>query len=94
MLTPTSFKAFDATALAPALGQMSSFNETFDVELLIHLAQLYGRRPWPSSPSCSPRIFAATKFLSVDPGPRHLAMIHQIVDVYDQFVAPVRPGQR
>jgi len=35
--------------------------------------------------------FAATKFPSVDPGPRHLAMIHQIVDVYDQFVAPVNP---
>jgi hypothetical protein len=34
---------------------------------------------------------AATKFPSVDPGPRHLAMIQQIVDVYDQFVAPADP---
>jgi hypothetical protein len=35
--------------------------------------------------------FAATKFPSVDPGQRHLAMIQQIVDVYDRFVAPVDP---
>ena len=89
--TQAGFKAFDATALAPALGQMSSFNETFDVELLIHLAQLYGPQALAVEPIVFTEDFAATKFPSVDPGPRHLAMIHQIVDVYDQFVAPVDP---
>ena len=89
--TQAGFKAFDAAALAPALGQMSSFNETFDVELLIHLAQLYGPQALAVEPIVFTEDFAATKFPSVDPGPRHLAMIHQIVDVYDQFVAPVNP---
>ena len=36
-------------------------------------------------------MFAATNFPSVDPGPRHLAMVHQVVDLYDQFVAPITP---
>jgi hypothetical protein len=89
--TQAGFKAFDATALGPALGQMSSFNETFDVELLIHLTQLYGPQALAVEPIVFTEDFAATKFPSVDPGPRHLAMIHQIVDVYDQFVAPVDP---
>jgi hypothetical protein len=89
--TQAGFKAFDAPALGPALGQMSSFNETFDVELLIHLAQLYGPQALAVEPIVFTEDFAATKFPSVDPGPRHLAMIHQIVDVYDQFVAPVDP---
>src|SRR5215831_18361309 len=40
--TQAGFKVFDAAALGPATGQMASFNETFDVELLIHLAQHYG----------------------------------------------------
>jgi hypothetical protein len=89
--TQAGFKAFDAAALGPALGQMSSFNETFDVELLIHLAQLYGPQALAVEPIVFTEDFAATKFPSVDPGPRHLAMIQQIVDVYDQFVAPVDP---
>jgi hypothetical protein len=89
--TQAGFKAFDATALGPALGQMSSFNETFDVELLIHLAQLYGPQALAVEPIVFTEDFAATKFPSVDPGPRHLAMIQQIVDVYDQFVAPADP---
>jgi hypothetical protein len=89
--TQAGFKAFDATALGPVLGQMSSFNETFDVELLIHLAQHYGSGALAVEPIVFTEDFAATKFPSVDPGPRHLAMIQQIVDVYDQFVAPVDP---
>ncbi len=89
--TQAGFKAFDAIALGPALGQMSSFNETFDVELLIHLAQLYGPEALAVEPIVFTEDFAATKFPSVDPGQRHLAMIQQIVDVYDRFVAPVDP---
>ncbi len=32
-----------------------------------------------------------TNFPSVEPGPRHLAMVHQVVDLYDRLVAPVAP---
>ena len=35
--------------------------------------------------------FAATNFPSVDPGPRHLAMVQQVVELYDRLVAPTDP---
>jgi hypothetical protein len=89
--TQAGFKVFDAAALGPAIGQMASFNETFDVELLIHLAQHYGPRALAVEPIVFTEDFAATNFPSVDPGPRHLAMVQQVVEVYDRFVAPVTP---
>jgi hypothetical protein len=89
--TQAGFKAFDAAALGPVIGQMTSFNETFDVELLIHLAQHYGSRALAVEPIVFTEDFAATNFPSVDPGPRHLAMIHQVVELYDRFVAPIAP---
>jgi hypothetical protein len=89
--TQAGFKAFDAAALGPVIGQMTSFNETFDVELLIHLAQHYGPRALAVEPIVFTEDFAATNFPSVQPGPRHLAMIHQVVELYDRFVAPVTP---
>ncbi len=66
--TQAGFKAFDAPALAPVIGQMTSFNETFDVELLIHLAQDYGPQALAVEPIVFTEDFAATKFPSVDPG--------------------------
>lgn len=90
--TQAGFKAFDADALGPVIGEMTSFNETFDVELLIHLAQRYGPRSLAVEPIVFTEDFAATNFPSVDPGPRHLAMVHQVVDLYDQFAAPVAPA--
>jgi hypothetical protein len=89
--TQAGFKAFDEAALGPALRQMTSFNETFDVELLIHLAEHYGPRTLAVEPIVFTEDFAATKFPSVEPGPRHLAMIRQIVEIYDQLVAPTAP---
>jgi hypothetical protein len=89
--TQAGFKAFDAAALAPAIGQMTSVNETFDVELLIHLAQDHGPRALAVEPIVFTEDFAATKFPSVDPGQRHLAMVNQVVELYDRFVAPVAP---
>ena len=89
--TQAGFKAFDAAALGPAIGQMASFNETFDVELLIHLAQHYGPQALAVEPIVFTEDFAATNFPSVDPGPRHLAMVHQVVELYDRLVAPVAP---
>jgi hypothetical protein len=89
--TQAGFKAFDAGTLGPAIEQMTSFNETFDVELLIHLAQHYGPRALAVEPIVFTEDFAATNFPSVDPGPRHLAMIRQVVELYDRFVAPVTP---
>ena len=89
--TQAGFKAFDAAALAPVLGEMASFNETFDVELLIHLAQRYGPAALAVEPIVFTEDFAATNFPSVDPGPRHLAMVHQVVELYDRFVAPFAP---
>jgi hypothetical protein len=89
--TQAGFKAFDGPALGPALGQMTSFNETFDVELLIHLAQHYGPQALAVEPIVFTEDFAATKFPSVEPGPRHLAMVRQVVDLYDRLVAPVAP---
>ena len=90
--TQAGFKAFDATALGPALRPMASFNETFDVELLIHLAQHYGPQALALEPIVFTEDFAATNFPSVKPGSRHLAMIHQVVELYDQFVAPTAPA--
>jgi hypothetical protein len=89
--TQAGFKAFDAAALGPAIGQMTSFNETFDVELLIHLAQHHGPRALAVEPIVFTEDFAATNFPSVEPGPRHLAMVQQVVELYDRFVAPVAP---
>ena len=89
--TQAGFKVFDAAALGPVIGQMTSFNETFDVELLIHLAQRYGPQALAVEPIVFTEDFAATNFPSVDPGPRHLAMVHQVVELYDRFVAPVAP---
>jgi hypothetical protein len=89
--TQAGFKAFDAAALGPVIQQMTSFNETFDVELLIHLAQDYGPGALAVEPIVFTEDFAATNFPSVDPGARHLAMVQQVVDLYDRFVAPVAP---
>ena len=89
--TQAGFKLFDGAALGPALRQMTSFNETFDVELLIHLAQHYGPQALAVEPIVFTEDFAATKFPSVDPGARHLAMVNQVVELYDRLVAPVAP---
>jgi hypothetical protein len=89
--TQAGFKAFDTAALGPALPMMTSFNETFDVELLIHLAQRYGPQALAVEPIVFTEDFAATNFPSVEPGPGHLAMIRQIADLYDRFVAPAAP---
>jgi hypothetical protein len=89
--TQAGFKAFDGAALGPVMGQMTSFNETFDLELLIHLAQRYGPRALAVEPIVFTEDFAATNFPSVTPGPRHLAMVRQVVDLYDRLVAPVAP---
>ena len=89
--TQAGFKAFDGAALGPVIRQMTSFNETFDVELLIHLAQHYGPRALAVEPIVFTEDFAATKFPSVEPGPRHLAMVNQVVEIYDRFVAPIAP---
>jgi hypothetical protein len=89
--TQAGFKAFDGSALGPVIGQMASFNETFDVELLVHLAQQYGPQALAVEPIVFTEDFAATHFPSVEPGPRHLAMVHQVVDLYDWLVAPVVP---
>jgi hypothetical protein len=89
--TQAGFKAFDAAALGPALRQMASVNETFDVELLIHLAQRYGPQALALEPIVFTEDFAATNFPSVDPGPRHLAMVRQVAELYDRLVAPVTP---
>jgi hypothetical protein len=89
--TQAGFKAFDAAALGPVIGQMTSFNETFDLELLIHLAQRYGPQALAVEPIVFTEDFAATNFPSVTPGPRHLAVVHQVVDLYDRLVAPVAP---
>jgi hypothetical protein len=89
--TQAGFKAFDGAALGRALRPMTSFNETFDVELLIHLAQHYGPQALALEPIVFTEDFAATNFPSVKPGPRHLAMIRQVVELYDQLVAPTAP---
>jgi hypothetical protein len=89
--TQAGFKAFDGPALRPVIGEMTSFNETFDVELLIHLAQRYGPQALAVVPIVFTEDFAATNFPSVDPGQRHLAMVQQVVSLYDRLVAPVAP---
>src|ERR1700689_368846 len=90
--TQAGFKAFDGAALGPVIGEMTSFNETFDVELLIRLAQRYGPQALAVEPIVFSEDFAATNFPSVEPGRRHLGMVHPVVEVYDQLVAPVAPA--
>jgi hypothetical protein len=90
--TQAGFKAFGADALAGVLPAMSSFDATFDVELLIHLAQAHGAAALAVVPIVFTEDFAATNFPSVDPGAPHLAMVHQVVRLYDRFVAPVMPA--
>jgi hypothetical protein len=90
--TQAGFKAFDAAALVPVLPAMTSFNETFDVELLIHLAQRRGAQALAVEPIVFTEDLAASNFPSVEPGARHLAMIQQIVDIYDRLVAPSAPA--
>lgn len=90
--TQAGFKAFDAAALRPVLAEMTSFDETFDVELLIHLAQRHGPASIAVEPIVFTEDFAATNFPSVDPGARHLAMVRQVVDLHERFVAPVAPA--
>ena len=90
--TQAGFKAFDAVALVPVLPEMSSFDETFDVELLIHLAQRHGAAALAVEPIVFTEDFAATNFPSVDPGARHLAMVQQVVGLYDRSVAPTQPA--
>ena len=89
--TQAGFKAFDGAALGPVIGEMTSFNETFDVELLIRLAQRYGPQALAVEPIVFTEDFAATNFPSVEPGPRHLAMVRQVVELYDRLVAPTAP---
>jgi hypothetical protein len=89
--TQAGFKAFDGAALGPVIGEMTSFNETFDVELLIRLAQRYGPQALAVEPIVFTEDFAATNFPSVEPGPRHLAMVRQVVELYDRLVAPIDP---
>jgi hypothetical protein len=90
--TQAGFKAFDAEAIAPVLPDMSSFDATFDVELLIHLSQRYGASALAVEPIVFTEDFAATNFPSVDPGATHLEMVRQVVALYDRFIAPVRPA--
>jgi hypothetical protein len=90
--TQAGFKAFDPAALTAALHQAESFNETFDVELLVQLAQHAGAAALAVEPIVFTEDFAATNFPSVDPGPRHLAMVQQVIDLHDRLVAPVAPA--
>ncbi len=54
--TQAGFKAFDATALAPALGRCRRSTRPSTSSCSSIWPSSTGRRPWPSSPSCSPRI--------------------------------------
>jgi hypothetical protein len=91
--TQAGFKAFDAAALRPVPAEMTTFNETFDVELLIRLARRHGPHALAVEPIVFTEDFAATNFPSVDPGPRHLAMIRQLVELYDDLVAATEPAR-
>lgn len=71
---------------------MSSFYATFDVELLIHLVQRRGASAVAIEPIVFTEDFAATNFPSVESGEQHLAMVRQVVGLYDRFVAPEHPA--
>ncbi len=90
--TQAGFKAFAPEALAAALPRMSSFDETFDVELLIHLVDRDGADAIAVEPMVFVEDFAATNFPTGDPGAQHLAMVRQVVGLYDRFVAANQPA--
>ncbi|MGI9598637.1 MAG: hypothetical protein ACR2QK_20905 [Acidimicrobiales bacterium] len=92
--THAGFKAFDARPLSQVIGLMDSFDETFDVELLVRLTQHLSRSGEPGlavAPIVFVEDFAQTNFPSIDPGQRHLDMIGQLVAIHDRLVAPVVP---
>jgi hypothetical protein len=85
--TQAGFNAFDAAALGPAIRQMTSFNETSDVELLIHLAQHNGPQALAVEPIVFTEDFAATNFPSVEPGPRRVICAPQLTSALGPLTA-------
>ncbi len=86
--TQAGFKAFDAEALRTVLPSMFSFDATFDVDLLIHLAHRFGASAMAVEPVVFTEDFAATNFPSVEPGAQHLAMVQQVVRLAVSAAAP------
>lgn len=90
--TQAGFKAFDAAVLREVLPKVQAFKETFDVELLIHVAQQVGFDSVGTEPILFTEDFALTNFPSVDPSVGHLNMIRQIVEIYEKHVAKFTPA--
>ncbi|MBA2347679.1 MAG: hypothetical protein H0V81_05220 [Solirubrobacterales bacterium] len=91
--TQAGFKAFEAGALRDVLPLMSSFDESFDIELLIRLVDRNGADALAVEPIVFVEDYAATNFPSLEAGEQHLAMVHQVVGLYDRFLAPSRPAE-
>ncbi len=94
--TQAGFKAFDADALREVLPHMSSFDESFDIELLIRLVDHNGAAALAVEPIVFVEDYAATNFPSLELGAQHLSMVHQLVGLYDRFLAASQPttGER
>lgn len=91
--TQAGFKAFDAKVLSEVISEIRSFKETFDVELLIHVAKKSGSEGIEAVPILFTEDFALTNFPSIDPGEGHLNMVKQIVDIYEEHIAECSPAE-
>lgn len=85
--TQAGFKAFDSAVFMRTLLMMSSFHETFDVEMLINTA----RHSSPDSITAVPILFtedlAMTNFPAASPSAGHLKMVQQIVETYERLAS-------
>ncbi len=96
--TQAAFKGFDARVLGNALRLMTSFDESFDVELLLRLTlDATDHAGVEVVPIVFVEDFAGSQFPTAIEhddagsyavaGPRHLDMIKQLLAVYEQVVA-------
>ena len=90
--TQAGFKAFRADDLEEIIPDISSFQELFDIELLINIVNNQGKDSIDVMPILFTEDFALTNFPSLKPGEGHLNMITQIIDIYENNIAAQQPA--
>tara|TARA_B100000809_G_scaffold261729_1_gene311183 strand:- start:2089 stop:3405 length:1317 start_codon:yes stop_codon:yes gene_type:complete len=92
--TQAGFKAFKAEDLEKVIPEITSFQELFDIELLINIVKNKGKESVGVMPILFTEDFALTNFPSLKPGEGHLNMIKQIIAIYENNVADHQPAPR
>ena len=90
--TQAGFKAFKAKDLKKIIPEITSFQELFDIELLINIVKNKGKESIGVMPILFTEDFALTNFPSLKPGEGHLNMIKQIISIYENNIAKHQPA--